>query len=97
MAEVGIVVNLKVKPGMNAEFEKVFAEQAANCAKNEPGQMLYKLFKRRDDAQAYVIMERYKDADALGVHGKAEWMGLTRDRIRATLDGAISANVVDAV
>jgi quinol monooxygenase YgiN len=93
----GIIVTLKVLPGKNADFEKAFAEQAANCKANEPGQRLYKLFRAPTDSQTYYIMEIYDNAAALDAHRSAAHMGLTRDRVRATLDGPITATVVDAV
>src|ERR1700749_2621558 len=97
MSEIGLVVTLKVKPGSNADFESAFAEQAANCSRNEPGQLLYKLFKQRDQQQSYFIIERYKDSNSLDIHRAGSWMALTRDRVRATLDGPIVVVLMDAV
>jgi quinol monooxygenase YgiN len=93
----GILVTLKILPGKNADFEKAFAEQAANCKANEPGQKLYKLFRSQTDTQTYHIMEIYEDEAALNAHRNAAHMALTRDKVRATIDGGATITVVDAV
>jgi len=84
---VGLFVKLKVLPGKAAEFEAAFAEQAANCKKNEPGQQLYQLFRENGAPDSYFIMEMYKDSAALEVHRQGTHLVLTRDRVRACFDG----------
>ncbi|MEZ6028280.1 MAG: antibiotic biosynthesis monooxygenase [Hyphomonadaceae bacterium] len=69
---IGAVAELTVKEGSQADFEKVALEleQAVNA--NEPGIILYKLFKVQGVSNKYVFMEEYKDAAAVDAHRAAE-------------------------
>jgi quinol monooxygenase YgiN len=71
-AFTAMVVQFKVKPGKNADFEKAFAEMMVGVRKNEPGNLSYELFHDAVDPQTYVIFEHYKDTDAVAAHGKSE-------------------------
>lgn len=66
------VVKFKVKPGMNAAFEKAFIEMQAGVRAHEPGNVYYDFFVMDQDPQAYVVVERYRDAAALSAHGQSE-------------------------
>lgn len=66
------VVKIKVKAGKNADFEKAFAAMAAGVRAKEPGNVYYELYHRARDPQTYVVLEHYKDADAVAAHGKTE-------------------------
>jgi quinol monooxygenase YgiN len=65
------VVKFKVKPGMNAAFEKAFAEMEKGVASAEPGNVSYDLYHMAQDPQTYVIVEHYKDSAAVSAHGKS--------------------------
>jgi quinol monooxygenase YgiN len=62
------VVQFKVKPGQNAAFEKVFRDAEMKVRDNEPGNLSYDLY--RTGPQTYVIVERYRDRQAVEAHGK---------------------------
>jgi quinol monooxygenase YgiN len=64
---LGIVATLKVKPGMEREFEAVAKELVAKVKANEPGCTLYALH-RDEAAGTYVFMERYVDQAAVDAH-----------------------------
>ena len=66
------VVKLKVKEGKNAEFEKVFAAMAAGVRGKEPGNIYYELYHLAKDPQTYVVLEHYRNADAVAAHGKTD-------------------------
>ena len=72
---LGIVATLKVKPGMEREFEAVAKELAAKVNANEPGCRLYALHRREDtgDAPTYVFMERYVDQAAVEAHRATDY------------------------
>jgi quinol monooxygenase YgiN len=67
-----MVVTFKVKAGKNADFEKAFSEMMIGVRTQEPGNVIYELFHTTQDPQTYVIIEQYKDADAVAAHGKSE-------------------------
>jgi quinol monooxygenase YgiN len=85
-APTAFVVKIKVKPGQNAAFEKLFRETQAGVHANEPGNLYYDLF-RDQDPQTYVVLERYKDAGAIEAHGKSPHVQKMIAALREMLDG----------
>jgi quinol monooxygenase YgiN len=81
------VVKFKVKPGMNAAFEKAFAEMQKGVAAAEPGNLYYDLYRIDQDPQTYVILEHYKDQDAVSAHGKSEHAKKLIATLKDLLDG----------
>lgn len=69
---LGVVATLKVKPGMEAEFETVARELVAKVNANEPGCTLYALH-RAETAGTYVFMERYTDQAAVEAHRATDY------------------------
>ena len=61
---LGVVATIKVKPGMEQQFEAVAKELVAKVNANEPGCRLYALH-RAEAPQTYVFMERYADQAAV--------------------------------
>jgi quinol monooxygenase YgiN len=68
---LGVVATLKVKPGMEKEFEAVAKELVAKVNANEPGCTLYALH-RGETPHTYVFMERYVDQAAVDAHRATE-------------------------
>jgi quinol monooxygenase YgiN len=64
------VVRFKVKPGKNADFEKAMAKMQAALVSAEPGNVFYDLYLPAPDSQTYVLIEHYRNADAVAAHGK---------------------------
>jgi quinol monooxygenase YgiN len=69
-APTTFVVRFKVKPGRNAEFEKAMAKIQAALVTSEPGNIFYDLYLPAPDSQTYVLIEHYRNADAVTAHGK---------------------------
>lgn len=65
---IGAVAELTILEGKNAEFEAVARELEAAVNANEPGVLLYKLFKVRDVPGTYIFMEQYADQAAVDAH-----------------------------
>jgi quinol monooxygenase YgiN len=72
---LGVVATLKVKPGMEREFETVAKELVAKVSANEPGCRLYALHRLdgAEDMPTYVFMERYVDQAAIEAHHATEY------------------------
>jgi quinol monooxygenase YgiN len=83
-----MVVKFRVKAGKNAEFEKAFREMQDGVRAHEPGNVYYDFFIDNADPQLYVIVERYKNADAVAAHGKTEYAKKMLATIRDLMDGA---------
>ena len=62
-----VVATIRVKPGQAAEFEKVAQELAAQVNANEPGCLMYVLY-RGETPDTYVFLERYADQAAVEAH-----------------------------
>ncbi len=72
---LGVVATIRVKPGMEKEFEAVAKELVAKVRANEPGCALYALHRPNDGGEApstYVFMERYVDQAAVDAHRASE-------------------------
>ena len=87
MSVIGIVATMKVQPGKEAEFEKVFSDLAAKVKANEKGCLLYDLFKSTKDPQTYIVMEQYASQADLEAHGKTEYFQGAFPALGATLAG----------
>jgi autoinducer 2-degrading protein len=85
------VVQFKVKPGRNADFEKVFRDTQKSVRDHEPGNIYYDFYVDQKDPQLYVIVERYKDAAATVAHGQSEHARKMVAAIRDLLDGPVNA------
>ncbi len=70
---LGIVATLKVKPGMESEFEAVARQLVEKVRAHEPGCTLYVLYRAETEG-TYVFMERYVDEVAFEAHRKTEHM-----------------------
>jgi quinol monooxygenase YgiN len=64
---LAVIATIKVKSGMEKEFEAVAKELVAKVNANEPGCKLYTLC-RSETPQTYVFMERYVDQAAVEAH-----------------------------
>lgn len=87
MTAVGVTVILKVKEGKEQEFEKVFAQLAAQVQANEPGIIFYEVMRVTDDSRSYVVMEKYKNEEARVTHSKSAHFIEAQPLIGPLLDG----------
>lgn len=65
--EVAIVVNFEVKPGAEAEFEKVF-RRSVTCSRLEPGNITFNVHKVFGTRRSYVLYEVWRSVDAVNSH-----------------------------
>jgi len=68
---VGVVAELKVKPGMGAQFEELFQELNSFVQTEEPGTLFYQICKK--DSETYVVLELYKDRAAVDSHSSSKF------------------------
>ena len=94
---IGVIATLKIQDGKEGEFEATFGELAKVVRANEPGNMLYRLFRSRKDKNSYIVMEIYEDEDALKAHGKSEHFRAAGPKIGAALAGPADIHYMDAV
>ena len=70
---LGVVATIRVKPGMEKEFEGVARELVAKVNANEPGCKLYALHHHAETPNTYVFMERYVDQAAVDAHRATDY------------------------
>ena len=83
---LGVVATLKVKPGMEKEFEAVAKELVAKVNANEPGCKLYALH-HGEAPNTYVFMERYADQAAVEAHRASEHFKTLGRKMGDYMDG----------
>jgi quinol monooxygenase YgiN len=87
------VVKFKIKVGKNADFEKAMAKIQAALVTSEPGNIYYDLYLPAVDSQTYVLIEHYKNADAVTAHGKDPNTRQMFTDIKDLLDGPTTESI----
>ena len=83
---LGVVATIKVKPGMEQQFEAVAKELVAKVNANEPGCRLYALH-RAEAPQTYVFRERYTDQAAVEAHRATDYFKALGRKMGEFMDG----------
>ena len=94
---IGIVAELEIRDGKQAEFEGVAKDLMAKVKANEPGCMTYQLYKKTGSETTYIFMEQYASAEALAAHGKTDYFKAAQPGLGACLAGAPSIQYYDIV
>ena len=69
---IGVTAKMIVQEGKNAEFEEIFSRLADAVNNNEDGCDFYHFYKMRGEENAYMVLEQYKNKDAVAAHQKTE-------------------------
>ena len=72
---ITFIANLRVPTQHAQEFEDLMSHVSSMTLENEPGVVHYGFAKSVDDAEAYVVIEIYRDQDAVAAHGANAWVG----------------------
>jgi quinol monooxygenase YgiN len=83
---LGVVATIKVKAGMDKEFETVAKELVAKVKAGEPGCKLYALH-RTETPGTYVFMERYVDQAAVDAHRATDYFKALGRKMGEYMDG----------
>jgi quinol monooxygenase YgiN len=65
------IAKLIVKPGQEAELERLQTELAVLTKKSEPDCLVYDFIRHRTEPRTYVVYARFKDEEAFQAHMKA--------------------------
>ena len=68
---ISVIAKIPLQDGKADEFTEAFKEIAAGVA-TEEGNFLYSLNFSKKEPNTAVIMERFQDTDALGVHSQSD-------------------------
>ena len=83
---LGVVATIKVKPGMESQFEAVAKELVAKVNSSEPGCKLYALHQG-EAPLTYVFMERYADQAAVDAHRGTDYFKALGRKMGEYMDG----------
>ncbi len=83
---LGTIATIKVKPGMEKDFELAAKELVAKVNANEPGCKLYVLHYG-EAPHTYVFMERYVDQAAVEAHRATDYFKALGRKMGEFMDG----------
>lgn len=81
------IVTVRVKPGKEMEFAAVGRTMSGVVEANEPGTIVYKLF-RTDDPLEFIMIEIYENEAALQAHRDTPHVAAVLPRLGGVVDGA---------
>jgi quinol monooxygenase YgiN len=93
---MAIVATIKVKPGMEAEFEADAKALVAKVNAGEPGCKLYTLC-RSQTPNTYVMLERYVDQAAIDFHRSTSHYKEVGVKIGKYMEGRVDVQVMTEV
>jgi quinol monooxygenase YgiN len=93
---MAIVATIKVKAGMEAEFEAEAKSLVAKVNAGEPGCKLYTLCRGQTPG-SYLLLERYVDQAAIDFHRSTSHYKDVGAKIGKYLDGRVDVQVLTEV
>ncbi len=94
---IGVIAKIPVAKEKAAEFEAAANDLIAKVRANEPGCLLYELFKSQSEEGVYIFMEKYENAAAIAAHGKTEYFLAAQPLMGSFVTGAPDIQLYDAV
>lgn len=91
-----LIAKFKVKDGQGEVLEKAF-EGVISQVENEDGILAYTLAKSLSDPNEYVVYEKYKDEEALAVHGATPYLQQLFVALDPVLDGPPDALMYEEI
>jgi quinol monooxygenase YgiN len=83
---IAVIAKLNVAKGKETDFEKVMLDLAGKVRANEPDNQLYTLCRDKDGN--YLVMELYKDEEALAAHGQSAHFKASGPSFKGLMAGA---------
>ncbi len=93
---ISVIAKIPLKEGKAAEFSEAFKEIAAGVAKEE-GNFLYSLNFSKKEPDLAVIMERYTDKEALGLHSQSDHYKAFGAKIAGLVGGAPDVAIMEEI
>jgi quinol monooxygenase YgiN len=92
---VTFIATLAVKPGQEAEFERLQKQLSELTHAHEPHTLVYDVIKSRTRAGTYVVYGRFKDEAAFQSHQSSSFHGDLVPAIMACVDGEMDLQLYD--
>ena len=94
---IAVVATIRVTEGAGAEAEGVLREIATTVKANEPGMIIYQIFRSRTEANCYKVLEIYQDQAALEAHRANPALKGLVPRLGEFKSGPTEAEYFDAI
>ena len=91
------IATLRIKPGQEAEFERLQQELSDLTHANEPDTLVYDIIRSRDTPDMYVVYARFKDEAAFQLHQGTAFHERHVPPILATVAGEMDLKFYDFV
>ena len=93
---LGLIAKLKIKEGKMEEALELF-KGLVKDVKTEEGTLSYTVNKDTANPNVIVVVERYRDADALTVHSSTPHFAAFSKQIGGLLDGGMEMSILEEV
>ena len=91
------IATLRIKPGQEAEFERLQRELSELTHANEPDTFVYDIVRSRDAPDTYVVYARFKDDAAFQHHQATPFHDRLVPPILATVAGEMDLKFYEFV
>ena len=91
------IAKLEVKPGREAEFERLQQELSKLTHEHEPDTFVYDVVRHKDKPGVYVVYARFKDEAAFQLHQATPFHERLVPPILDCVDGAMDLQFYDWV
>ena len=91
------IATLRIKPGQEAEFERLQRELSELTHATEPDTKVYDIVRSRDQPDTYVVYARFKDEAAFQLHQGTDFHERLVPPILATVAGEMDLKFYDFV
>jgi len=85
---ISLIVNVRVKPGRDHDYERISREFGQYVEANRPGNILFRTY-RTDDPLAFVTIEHFEDQASLDAHQASDHTKQTLAMLGDILDGGL--------
>ena len=91
------IATLRIKPGHEAEFERLQRELSELTHASEPDTKVYDIIRSRDKPDTYIVYARFKDEVAVQLHQGTDFHARLVPPILATVAGEMDLKFYDWV
>lgn len=91
------IATLKIKPGHEAEFERLQRELSELTHQSEPDTIVYDIIRSRTNPDTYVVYGRFRDEAAFQYHQQTPFHDRLVPPILATVSGEMQIEFYDWV
>ena len=84
---ITFIAHLCIAPSNASAFEALVTQVADQTHRHEPGVVYYEWAKSADEADTYIVIEVYRDAEAHAVHMASPWVKKSLPKSAALIEG----------